>query len=73
MADWIFIHRMQGSGGFIIFIHRLQGSGGSPNEYSVSVCRGQVDCRLDIHSPYARVRRISNIYSPFAGVRRIIE
>jgi len=38
----------------------MNGSGGLPTEYSVTVCRGQVDDRLDIHSVYERVRRITH-------------
>ena len=47
ISDWIFIWCMQGSGGF-------------PTEYSFRVCRGQADCRLNIHSVYAGIRRIAN-------------
>src|ERR1700676_5249681 len=38
----------------------MQGSGGLPTKYSFGVCMGQADYRLNIHSVYARVRRIAD-------------
>jgi hypothetical protein len=37
----------------------MNGSGGLPTKYSVTVCRGQADYRLNIHLVYEWVRRIT--------------
>jgi len=62
IADRIFIGRMQGSGGLQTeySFGVCKGSGGLLTEYLLGVCRGQADYRLNIHSVYARVRRIAD-------------
>jgi len=77
IADQMFIGCMQGVRRITdwIFIRCMQESGGLLTEYSLGVCRGQADYRLNIHSVYARdqVDCLPNIYWAYAGVRRITD